>query len=112
MASMPWLVSDDRVLASVEVAETPAMRRRGLLRRDAIDGALFLQPANSVHTIGMRFAIDVAHLDDESNVLRIVTMRPGRIGRPVPGARAVVEAEAGSFERWGLSVGDHVEVRR
>jgi uncharacterized membrane protein (UPF0127 family) len=111
MADMPWLVSEDRVLASLEIAEGSAARRRGLLRRDAIDGALLLQPANSVHTIGMRFAIDVAHLDAESNVLRIVTMRPGRVGRPVPGARSVVEAEAGSFERWGLSVGDHLEVR-
>jgi uncharacterized membrane protein (UPF0127 family) len=31
---------------------------------------------------------------------------------PVREARTVVEAKAGSFERWGLKVGDVVEVRR
>jgi len=108
---MPWLVSEDRVLASLEVAETPRARRRGLLRRDALDGALLLRPANSVHTLGMRFAVDVAHLDGGLCVLRTVTMRPWRVGRPVAGARSVVEAEAGSFARWGLSVGDRLEVR-
>ena len=108
---MPWLVSEDRVLASLEVAETPTARRRGLLRRDALDGALLLRPANSVHTLGMRFAIDVAHLDGGLCVLRTVTRRPWRVGRPVAGARSVVEAEAGSFARWGLTVGDRLEVR-
>jgi uncharacterized membrane protein (UPF0127 family) len=31
---------------------------------------------------------------------------------PVPRARSVVEAEAGAFARWGLHVGDRIEVRR
>jgi len=30
---------------------------------------------------------------------------------PVWKARSVIEAEAGSFERWGLHVGDRVEIR-
>jgi hypothetical protein len=59
----------------------------------------------------MRFAIDVAHLDADLRVLRTSTMSRHRVGRPVRGARAVVEADAGSFERWGLAVGDELEVR-
>ena len=106
-----WLVRGTDVLASLEVAETRAARRKGLLGRDAIEGALLLRPARSVHTIGMRFAIDVAHLDDGCRVLHVTTMPPWRVGRPVRGARAVVEAEAGSFERWGLAVGDVLEIR-
>ena len=35
----------------------------GLLGRDGIEGALLLRPARSVHTLGMRFAIDVAFCD-------------------------------------------------
>ena len=99
------------VLASLEVAESGADRRRGLLGRDGIDGALLLQPARSVHTLGMRFPIDVAHLGPDGTVLRIVTMKPWRIGAPVPAARSVVEAEAGSFARWGVAVGDVLEVK-
>jgi uncharacterized membrane protein (UPF0127 family) len=33
-----------------------------------------------------------------------------RIGRPRAGARSVLEAEAGAFGRWGLQVGDHLEL--
>jgi uncharacterized membrane protein (UPF0127 family) len=106
-----WLVRGNDVLASLEVAESRAARRRGLLGRDGIDGALLLQPARSVHTIGMRFAIDVAHLGPDGTVLRVATMKPWRIGAPVPAARSVVEAEAGSFARWGVALGDVLEVK-
>ncbi len=108
---MPWLVSDDRVLASLEVADTFRSRQKGLLGREGFEGAILLRPARAVHTLAMRFPIDVAHCDDELRVLRIVTMAPHRIGRPVRGARVVVEAEAGSFERWGVRPGDQLEVK-
>ncbi|MBT7586140.1 MAG: DUF192 domain-containing protein [Gemmatimonadetes bacterium] len=108
---MPWLVCGEKVLSSVEIAERRGDRQRGLLGREGVEGALLLRPANSVHTLGMRFAIDVAHLDKELKVLRVTSMPPWRMGRPVRGARAVVEAEFGSFERWGLAVDDQLEVR-
>jgi hypothetical protein len=38
-------------------------------------------------------------------------MRRYRVGSPVRRARLTVEATAGSFERWGLKVGDPVEIR-
>jgi len=97
------------VLASLEVAETRSSRRTGLLGRDSFDGALVLVPARSVHTIQMRFPIDVAWLDADLTVLRIRTMRPWRVTRPVVRARSIIEAEAGSFARWGLQVGDQLE---
>jgi uncharacterized membrane protein (UPF0127 family) len=105
------LVCDGRAVTSVEVARSRAARRRGLLGRDGIDGALLLAPARSVHTMSMRFAIDVAHLAADGTVLRITHMSPNRIGAPVWRARAVVEAEAGSFARWGLRPGSAVAVR-
>ena len=109
--AVPWLVHDDKVLATLEVAESMSTRARGLLGRDGIEGAILLKPARSVHTIRMRFAIDVAYLDGDQRVVQIVTMAPNRIGLPVWRARSVVEAEAGSFERWGLRSGDRVEIR-
>jgi len=53
----------------------------------------------------------VAHLDYDLTVLRTTRMDGLRVGRPVRRARAVLKAEAGSFERWGLTVGDVLEVR-
>ena len=45
---MAWLVSDARVLASAEVAESRAARRRGLLKRDEFDGAFVIEPCRSI----------------------------------------------------------------
>ncbi len=108
---MPWLVSDARVLASAEVADDRPTRRRGLLGREGMEGALVLRPCRWVHTIGMRFPIDVAYLDGDGTVIKTIHMRRHRIGIPVWHARLVIEAEAGAFARWGLRVGDVVEVR-
>ena len=108
---MAWLVSDARVLASAQVAGDRSARRRGLLKQDHFEGALVIDPCRWIHTIGMRFPIDVAYLDADGNVLKTVRMGRHRVGVPVPKARSVVEAEAGAFGRWGLHVGDTVEVR-
>jgi uncharacterized membrane protein (UPF0127 family) len=82
-----------------------------LLGREGIEGALLLERVRWVHTIGMRFPIDVAYLDAEGHVLKTVRMGRHRVGVPVPRARSVIEAEAGAFARWGLHVGDTIEVR-
>ena len=106
-----WLVLDEQVLATLEVAADRRARRRGLLGRDGIDGALLLQPARSVHTFGMRFPIDVAHVDADLEVLKVTTMVPNRLGLPVWRARGVIECEAGAFAHWGVKVGDRLELR-
>ncbi|GAB2986668.1 hypothetical protein GCM10023080_060150 [Streptomyces pseudoechinosporeus] len=95
----------------LELAESARARRRGLLGRDGIEGALLLTPASAVHTVRMRFAIDVAYLDRKLRVLAVRTMRPGRVGLPRFRARHVLEAEAGAMERWGLRPGVRVTVR-
>ena len=66
-----------------------------------------------VHTIGMRFPIDVAFCDAEGMVV-LARCTTGAVAARSPcGARAafVIEAEAGAFERWRLRVGDRVELR-
>jgi len=74
MSAPAWLLRDGEVLAALEVADTRRDRRRGLLGRDGIDGALLLRPARSVHTFRMRFAIDVAFCDRNLVVLGTCTM--------------------------------------
>ncbi|HET6953067.1 MAG TPA: DUF192 domain-containing protein [Acidimicrobiales bacterium] len=108
---MAWLLRDGEVLASLELAESRRERARGLLGRDGIDGALLLARGRSVHTLGMRFPIDVAFCDADLRVIRVVTMPRRRVSRPVWRARQVLEAEAGSFARWNLQPGDQLEVK-
>lgn len=108
---MAWLVCDARVLASAEVAEGRRAKRRGLLGRDSLDGALVIEPCRWIHTIGMKFPIDVAYLDADGVVVKTIQMHRYRMGIPVWPARSVIEAEAGAFARWGLRVGDQIEIR-
>ncbi|MFE4666115.1 DUF192 domain-containing protein [Streptomyces sp. NPDC056716] len=95
----------------LEVARSYRARRRGLLGRDGIEGALLLTPAGSVHTFGMRFPIDVAYLDRGLRVIAVRTMPPGRLGLPRLRSRHVLEAEAGGMAGWGVRVGVRVEMR-
>lgn len=108
---MAWLVRDGAVLASLELADSRRARVRGLLGRDDIEGALLIRPCKQVHTAAMRFAIDVAFCDQHGQVLRASSMKPWRISAIVFGAAFAIEARAGAFERWRLTIGDVVEVR-
>ena len=71
---------------------------------------MLLRPCRHVHTFRMRFAIDVAFCDRDDVVLRIVTLPPGRLSPFVWRSAYVLEAEAGACERWGLRVGDRLEL--
>ena len=100
---MPWLVHDGKVLATLEVATArprphagPARARPGRRGAPARSGPARCTPSGC----GSRSTSPTATAT--CSVLRVVTMRPNRIGLPVWKARSVIEAEAGSFERWGL----------
>lgn len=103
---------DGRDVDRVELATSNAERRHGLLRRDGLDGGLWLQPCRQVHTFRMRFAIEVAYVDRRGRVLAVRSMPPGRMGPLLLRARAVLEAEAGVFAAWGLREGSTVRVVR
>ncbi len=109
---MPWLLRDGEVLAALEVADSRMERMRGLLGRDGIEGALLLPHTRSVHTIAMRFPLDVAFCTKDLTVsCTVLGMRPYRVGLPRLRCRYVLEAEAGAFERWRLRPGDQLEVK-
>jgi hypothetical protein len=96
---------------AVTVAATRAQRRRGLLGRDRVDGVLVLAPCRQVHTVGMRCPIDVAFVARTGRVLRVVTMPPGRVSRPVLRSCFVLEGPAGAFSEWGITRGRVLFVR-
>jgi uncharacterized membrane protein (UPF0127 family) len=105
------LLVDGRPAAPVEVASAHLARARGLLGRRGLRGALVLPGTRSVHTVGMRFPIDVALCTGDLAVVAVRTLPPGRLVLPRRRVRVVVEAEAGSFERWGLAPGSQLALR-
>lgn len=110
MADQGWLVCDQKVLTSVEIATCRSERRRGLRGRDHVDGAYVLN-AKSVHTIGMKFPIDVAFCNAEGEVLKIYSLKPWRITPVHTSAAFAIETEAVAFEKWGIHEGDYLEIR-
>ena len=112
---MAWLIREGEVLAALDVAGSFGARFRGLRGRDGVEGALLLRPCRSVHTLGMRFPIDVAYCrqrgDETFAVISVLEMRRWRLGRPRLRATCVIEAEAGAFDRWRLQPGDELEIK-
>jgi uncharacterized protein len=108
---MTWLLRQGDVLAAAEVAETFGQRSRGLLGKTSYEGAMVLPRTRSVHTFGMRFAVDVAVCDKDMVVVGVTTLRPWRMSLPRRRGRSMIEAQAGAFDRWGLRVGDRLELR-
>ncbi len=69
---MGWLVADDKVLATLKIADTWKTRLKGVLGREGFEGALLIKPAFSVHSIGLKTELDVAYCDANLRVLDII----------------------------------------
>jgi hypothetical protein len=105
------LLRNGEDVAALAVADTTATRRKGLLGTDGIQGALWITRCPSVHMIGMRYAIDVAVVDREGNVLLVSTIKPWSGGtRPRLRASATIEASPGAMRQWGVGVDDRLEI--
>ncbi len=82
-------------------------RMRGLLGSPPLadDEALWIEPCPSVHTLGMRYAIDVVFLDREDRVCKVVAgLRPFRFAA-CRGARSTLELGAGRAGALGIAPG-------
>jgi uncharacterized protein len=105
-----WLLREGDVVCALELADSPA--ERGALRGHAgCEGALHVDGARALHTVGMKFAVDVAFLSTDLTVVRVTRLKPWRVALGGRTARSAVQAEAGSLERWGVGVGDQLEMR-
>lgn len=108
---MAWLLRGGDVLASLDLVRSWQDRAIGLMGRRSYEGAMLIEPCRSVHTLGVRFPIDVAFLDANRVVIAMTRMAPYRIGMPRLAARSALEARAGAFERWNLALGDELEIK-
>jgi len=96
------------------VADSAWKRMRGLLGRPALQSGdgLLLPGTKAIHTIGMRFAIDVLFLNHEGRVVRALrSLAPFRLSPIVRKAACALELPAGTLERTGTQEGDKIELR-
>ncbi len=93
------------------VAASPWTRLVGLLGRSGLEPGegLLLRGEQAIHTIGMRFPIDVVYLDREARVLRAIdSMVPLRFGPFLRNSRDVLELPAGTLVATGTREGDEL----
>lgn len=85
----------------VIVADSFFKRLKGLLgRRDLKRGeALIINNCNSVHTMFMRFPIDIIFLDKDNRAFKVIKgLKPYRITGIFPASCYVVELPAGTLQ--------------
>ncbi|MBL7222830.1 MAG: M48 family metalloprotease [Candidatus Brocadiae bacterium] len=107
------LTKGNTVASRVVVASTADTRRRGLLGRHSLpaDEGIHLIPCRSIHTIKMKFAIDVVFLDKQ---MRVVDLRADvKPGRPILLSRkaySTLELAAGVIAARKIEVGDLLRI--
>lgn len=99
------------VASRCRLADTSLSRMVGLLNRDSLaEGeALLLDPCNHVHTLFMRFPIDVVFLAKDDTVVAVQELAPWRLSRLHLKSRKILELALGSCRRAGLVAGDRLE---
>ena len=105
------------VAVTAEIADTPALRERGLMDRDSLPenhGMLFVYPDERDLSFWMRntpLALDIAFLDRTGTIINIETMQPNDEDNTFSSRPAMfaLEMEAGWFEANGVEPGARVD---
>jgi hypothetical protein len=105
-----------RLLAGrARVASTRRARAVGLLNARELPAGegLWIVPSRGVHTVGMRFAIDVVALDAKGRVVDVAPrLRPWRVRLPRGGSVGVLELPPGTIAASGTQLGDRIVFER
>ncbi len=105
------LTREAELARSVEVADRPATRSKGLLGRNGLGSGegLWIVPCEAIHTIGMRFPIDLVYLDRKKRVKKVRShVRPWRLSACLL-AHSVLELPSGTVNRTQTRAGDKLE---
>jgi uncharacterized protein len=97
----------------VRVAYSLAARLLALSRERSLPtrAGLLLSPARGIHTLGMRFAVDVVFLSRQMRVLGLASrVQPWRIVLAPRGTGRVLELAAGQIAATGLQAGTFIVV--
>ena len=97
----------------IQVADSSLSRLVGLLGRRGVDAGagLWIKPSSGVHTVFMRFPIDVIGLDKNMRVIRLWSgLVPYRVTAMSLELRSVIELAAGTIAERGVQLGDTLRV--
>ena len=106
------LESGEVVCERCLMATNPALRFRGLMGKKGLPAGegILLRPCASVHTMFMRFPIDVVFCDGDLRVLSVAPAVPTWRMRGQRGAKVVIELASGEAVRRSLVAGTQLRV--
>jgi uncharacterized protein len=95
-----------------EIADTSKTRKTGLLKHDRLERGegLWIKPCEGVHTIGMKFPIDVLFLDRKRKVVKIRAQMPRWRMAACLWAHSVLELPSGTAAATNTTAGDQLEL--
>jgi uncharacterized membrane protein (UPF0127 family) len=105
--------NDTEISKNVIVANRFFKRLKGLMFTKELpqDSSMYISPCTQIHTFFMNYPIDVLYLDKENVILDVdENVRPGRIGKKVKGAAAVVELPANKIRKLNIEIGQSVQI--
>ncbi len=106
--------SKGQVLAqNVRIASSLFARMKGLLGTDTLCAgeALWITPCRSVHTLFMRYPIDVLFLNSECAVVAGSTLAPWALSHWKRQAFSVLELPAGTLQKTHTVTGDRISIK-
>lgn len=97
---------------SVDVADTSAKRRVGLLKHEGLEPGtgLWIVPCESVHTFFMKFPIDLVYLDKKKRVRKVRNAVPAWRLSACLTAHSILELPAGTAAKSGTQPGDQLAI--
>ena len=95
---------------AVDIADTSAKRRTGLLKHDRLQPGegLWITPCESVHTFFMKFPIDLVYLDRQKKVRKVRNAVPPWRLSACLSAHSILELPAGTVVETGTQPGDEL----
>ena len=105
---------DTLVADRADIADTSAKRRTGLLKHTGLEPGegLWIAPCEAVHTIGMKFPIDVLFLDKKKKVLKVRPAMPRWRMAVSLFAHSVLELPSGRAAETQTAAGDQLEFEK
>jgi uncharacterized membrane protein (UPF0127 family) len=107
LTKQTWLAT------KVRKADNFLTRLVGLLKRTHLgpEEALWLMPSKGIHTIGMKFPIDVVFLSKDQRVLGLTSgLAPYRISSVHLRSYSVLELPNGTVKKSHTDLGDQLEI--
>lgn len=99
--------------SDIGLADTFATRLCGLLGRNGLEpgSGILIRPSSGVHTIGMRFPIDVVGLDRKLRVLKVWrNLPPWRITNVNFRIHSMLELAPGHIDHCRIEPGDQLVI--